>query len=571
MAKQLKIDPKTQLARAKVLKNQVAYDPQNYTYSDSFVEASTPAEAHTVPELLRFARNKEIEIEARVLAYGKGSKGPVVGYKKLDTTGFLEAFQKNKGRKFREMDSFLTDSGFSPGNSLVGDDFIPLLGGPFNKQLYYYDYLRMHALCFYAVNHDPVARRVVEMTKSFVLGAGYRTDVKGKDKDRALAVWRALEKVNNFEEMLDNSCRELSIYGEQMVWKLPFRATKIGYDLPKSQAVPTALLPRYRLIDPSCIWEIVTYPEDISRVLFYQWIAPTQYQMYTGRDGGQSVPSTKFIYQQIPAEEIKHYKINSVSNEKRGRSDLFAALGFMKRLRDSVDYSIIRDQKNSAWSIDTEIAGSQTDIDAYVESQQSLGTIPNAGSEFVHSAAVKRTYLGNQGSGQKSGSNAFDWCLSMICMATGIPINYFGSHISGAQTRASAVTMTEPVVKVFEERQKILRKILTNIAEDVFRDFKLDAELEVTFPEIMPQDRTAKIKDVMLAEQQRYISHQRASEIVAKELGIDEYEYETEQKQIDSEPAIAPLSAPPMGDTSDPKQQGLTNEDEADIKKQAGY
>ena len=39
--------------------------------------------------------------------------------------------------------------------------------------------------------------------------------------------------------------------------------------------------------------------------------APTQYQMFTQADkGGERVPSSKFIYQQIPAEQVLHYRIN---------------------------------------------------------------------------------------------------------------------------------------------------------------------------------------------------------------------------------------------------------------------
>ena len=77
--------------------------------------------------------------------------------------------------------------------------------------------------------------------------------------------------------------------------------------------VGKGLIPRVRLIDPSTVWEILTPPEDINQPIAYQQVFPTQYQIYTGIDKGGVVPSSKFIMQQIPAEEVLHFKINCVS------------------------------------------------------------------------------------------------------------------------------------------------------------------------------------------------------------------------------------------------------------------
>lgn len=578
MADELTPDLKQQKIRSRALSNGLEFDESRYEFNDAYVPAKSKEEIHNVSELVKFAENdNSIEIEAKVLSYKPNEK--IVGYRNLNKSQFIESSKKEFDKKrFKEsVDSFALDDfdGSRSAVGLVGDDFIPLLGGPFNKQLYYYDYLRMIAIAFMTYHHDPIAHRFVQIMKQFVLGRGYRTDVKGKDKDKGLALWRALERANNFERMIEYACVELSVYGEEMIWRLPNKATKITYDVRPGQNPPPGLLNRYRLIDPSCIWEIVTYPEDIERVLYYQWVAPTQYQIYTGSDAGQPVPTTKFIVQQVPADQIKHYKINSVSNEKRGRSDLFSILGYLKRLRDSVNYSIIRDQKVSAWCIDTEINGSQSDVDAYVSDQQSMGTIAPAGSEFVHTAAVKRNYLAAQSSGGTHGSSSFDWCLSMACIGFGVPINYLGAHISGATTRASAVTMTEPVVKMFEDRQRKLERMLQDIAEENFREWNLDCELEVTFPEIMPGDRSAKIKDVITVMNESMITHQRASEMCVKELNVSEYEYAQEMTAMKSDPTPLPIGSPsnaynPQGGSAEeePDTQAMSSQDKSDLKDQ---
>lgn len=537
------------IARAKVLANKAAMDSE-YTYSDRWQPAdiSNPLSIHSTAELIEAAKTGKVEVEARLLSYAKktesGKSVAKRGYRCLDTKGFVEAATlKRDSKQLKEaLDLFALDLERVSGGGAVGQDFIPLLGGPFNKQLYYYDYMRMHALAFNAYHHDPLARATVQITRDFTLGRGFRVDCKS---DKHLAVWRAFEDVNNLQMLVRQIAEELSIYGEVMPWFLPNRDTKIAFMVRPGQEPPKGLLPRVRLIDPSCIWDIITYPEDITRVLAYQWVAPTQYQTYTAKDGGSQVPGTKFIYQQIPAAEVLHYRINCVSNEKRGRSDLFPALGYMKRLRDSVQYAVLSMQKQAAWSIDTTIDGSAADIDAYVAAIAQQASIAAAGSEFVHNKQVSRQFLANV-AGKAGGSDAFDWCLSMIAAGVGIPVQYYGTHLSGAGTRASALVATEPVAKKFEVRQGDYEAILKMISRKLWDAMGMEqVDIEVTFPELIVQDRSAKVKDLAAGQAAGWISKKRAAEIFAKEMGITEYEYEAELADIAKErgPEANPLTA----------------------------
>lgn len=519
--KTLKNNDEIKAYRSEVLKNSLHFNLEKYEYSDAFVKARNVHEAHTVSELYEFAKKGLAEVDCKALFF----KEKKYGYKKLDTKKFIEAFEnKNNFKKFKES-SYLFDYDDYNFTSRVGDDFIPLLGGAFNKQLYYADYLRMHALCFHAWNHDPVAKRIVNTIKNFSLGKGFRIDTEKKE---SLAILRAFEKAMDLQEFAKYICIESIIYGEVFVWKLPQNNLYFSYE--NFETIPKSIIPRFRLIDPSVIWEIVTYPEDIERVLGYWWVAPTQYQIKSNILD-KSVPTAKFIMQELPANQVRHYKRNCVSNEKRGRSELFSVLGYMKRLRDSVNYQIIADQKNSAWAIDTSIEGSQSDIDRYIQSMKAIGDIPPAGSEFVHSSKVKREYLSNVGS-KPGASNSFEWALSMISIGTGVPISYLGSHLSGAQTRASAIVSTEPVVKIFEEVQQFVSKVITNMCKDVLSHFGITDEVEVTFPEIISQDRSSKLRDISVAEINGWISKKRAAQMAAEELAIDNYDYDKELDEI---------------------------------------
>lgn len=545
---------KEQMMRSTVLTKQ-CFNPSTYEYDFSFQSNSpdNPWGVHTTAEMIQcLEQNPHIELESRII----GMTQDGMKHRKYDSKRFLEASKKNENLdfNFKEYDAFARgDSGGS--GSFVGQDFTPLLGGPFFKNQYYYqDYIRMHSECFYAYHNDPIAKAIISITRDFVLGTGYEVqcDVSDKEGQVAMALWKTFEEVNDLQQQMDDACNELGIYGENLFWWLPGNATKITYDLGPDEKVPTGIIPRVRLLDPSNMIEIVTYPEDITRKLFYVWLTPTQYQIYTGsnaaNDPKQPIqPTMKFIYQQIPADQILHFKVNGVSNEKRGRSDLFPVLSYLKRFRDSLNYSLIADQKASAWSMDTTVEGNQSDIDAYVSAQASLGTIPNAGSEFVHSKAITRQYLGNSNASSKMSDSAL-YALSAICAGTQIPFNYLGTHLSGGSTRASALVATEPVAKKMEKRREVMKRVIKDLWKRLMKEAGLPImDCNIIFPEIITQDRSQKLQDLALGEQQGWWSKQRAATVAAKELGMSDYDYNSEQELMKSDqPQMpAPLSSPP--------------------------
>jgi len=550
------------------------FDPSEYEFEESFKPSSDPRSIHSTPELIALLeKDKNVEIDARVIGFSEGTATT----RKLNKKQFLEACKSEPKIRLKESgDSFLIDN--DSGNGLIGQDFIPLLGGPFYKQNYPRDYIQQHNLAFHAYNHDPIARLYVSTMRDFTLGRGYsidffHTDVK---KERvAKAAWSAFEEVNDLQKQMEYVARELCIYGETMIWKLPDNNTKIVWQTPAEQMPAKGLIPRVRVMDPSNFWEIITMPEDINRPLAYQWVAPTQYQTYTTELGGTQVPSSKFIFQQIPADQIFHYKVNAVSNEKRGRSDLYPVLGYLKRLRDSINYRLIADLKNAAYAWDTTIEGSQQDIDSYVEAQQSLGTIHSAGSEFVHTSKVKREIIAAAGT-RGGQSESFEWNLSMICAGLGLPVSYVGSHLSGGQTRASALVATEPVTKKFEMRQMEHERILRDLINWYLKKIGLDdVEFEISFPSLITQDRSMTLKDLALAVEMKWISQKRAATIAAKELNITQFDYDKELEEMDQSPApetdieMNPLTGKPKLDTgldlslgAAPKQDSAVTSDE---------
>lgn len=155
-------------------------------------------------------------------------------------------------------------------------------------------------------------------------------------------------------------------------------------------------------------------------------------------------------------------------------------------------------------------------------------------------------------------SNSFEWNLSMIAIGVGVPVSYFGSHLSGGQTRASALVSTEPFTKRIEKRQQLLKRIVTDMFNRTMKLYGWEATCEVTFPDVVVQDRSAKLKDLALAEAQKWISKDRAATIASKELGIKDYDYEKEQEDMDEEAAAAPspFGLGAMNPLTDPAKAG---------------
>lgn len=572
-----------------VIDDKSFFDPKTYEFDDSFRPGNTSDfnSIHTIPELIEAIEKPGSTIEASGV-FLEVSKSGAYRYKKLHTKKqILEAAKSNaklkKMREARFREDFATDSVSSAGTNsgLVGDDFVPLLGGPFFKQQYLYDYLRSQSYCNYEYNHNPLARAVVHITRDFVLGRGYRID---SDDPKALALWRAFEKVNKLEELMEAVVKEGSKDGETMIWWLPNQEVSIGYKDAPGQEPQKGIIPRIRLLDPSTCWEIVTMPEDITRVLFYWFVFPTQYQIKTGTLAGSQVPTSKFITQQLPDEDVMHFKYNVNHNEKRGRSDLFPVLGYLKWVKDYINYKLIAMKKQAAWTEDISVEGSQADVDNLATALASLGEFEPAGSRFLHTNKITRTYLNtsNNAGGQDEGVMHG---IDMIAAGTQIPVSYFGLSKSAGQTRASALVGTEPVAKKFERRQQEVRRIL----DCIWRKFQdkhgvYGSECTITFPEIISQDRSGKLKDIKMCEDSGYIARETAAQLAAKELDVDNYDYQKELEKIQSEQSppimptlISPLTSPAASPAPQSPQQApqdsrsssaITQDERVNLKQQ---
>lgn len=419
-------------------------------------------------------------------------------------------------------------------------EYIPLMPGPATRQLYWQDYFAMSAKAFEAYNHDPISWRCVHMKQEFALGKGLQAKVTfssgakaGQSYDAAQVVWDEFWTRNRMDERLDLFARDISVMGEQFIRYFGAGRGKLAI----------------RSLDPASIYDLITDQEDIETVYGYHQQFQTPYQMWSPSQAGtlQSPTgppptgptdpgaTTRYIIRQIPAGEIDHYKINAGAFERRGRSDLFPALGWIKRLRDYLTSHVIRADLTSRICWDLEVNGNQAAISQLRSLLFPRGQAPPPGTVFGHNSASKLNSVAPQTSAPAGRFDPIlDALVTMVADSIGLPKDWLG-FVQGS-TRATALVATEPAARSLEELQGKVETVLHDVFNRVMRSAGIsDAEAEFTFPSIASEDRTQKLQDLSYAEANGWLSKQTAAAIAAKELGITSYDFEEEQGLIAEE------------------------------------
>lgn len=404
--------------------------------------------------------------------------------------------------------------------------YIPLIPGPATRQLYWADYFAMSAKAFEASNHNPIAKRAIEIGTDFTLGRGIEHVAK---TDAGQKCWDAFWQRNNMDERLEEILGDLQVYGEIF----------IRYFKP---AIQRGLI--VRSLDPAGIYEIISDQEDWESVYFYHQQEQERQQLYAPPEGdiAPQGPSeggavTKYTIRQIPGEEIDHYRINVRSGEARGRSDLFSALGYLKRLQDLLTSKVIRTDMEARMVFDLMVEGNASDVRAVKGELFPGGKPPEPGSVIGHNKHAELNAF-QFGGADKGTDTTVEEIVTMCALGTGVSRQWIWESAHGGGARAGALVATEPGQKRFERRQRLAQRILHAMAAREFAGCGLtgeDAEIEFIFPSIAVEERSAALKDIAFAESSGWISRQTAATMSARQLDIETFDFEDEQEKIAEE------------------------------------
>lgn len=413
---------------------------------------------------------------------------------KLDGMEALKAFVNSPEGKLKTTiesvggvgDMFI-DGGrgfFQDATALWDTEFIPIMGGPFYKQLYLYDYLKMHAIAFNLVNHNALAAAAVKIMTRFTLGRGVSFNIKD---DVARGVWEEFWERTNMKKKLKDAARDLTWQGELM-WR--YYEERQGYLT-------------FRNIDPSTCWEVVTDPEDIEKVYYYHFQWPTPYQLWVSG----KIPISKYIIQQVPPTNVQHMTINKSSMEKRGRSDLGPGMPWLKRFDDYYNGMTLKAvlDANLVWVV--KVHGDQADIDA-LKGNPELTILPPPGGVWLENDAVELKPLSTTQGGAARGATGGigQQVAATFATSVNLPSEYFNvGEQSGGSARATALVRTDPAVKTIEDRQQFLREGVEEMYDRVLTSAIVAGRIDKSKARKDPE----VLKDMPDEDEERSIARQR--------------------------------------------------------------
>lgn len=536
----------------------MAHIPQGIVIGDNMSEAERDKQPDRKPYLVRhglikFDPDAELDSISRILdtkivnidakifegsrADHKWNPNRRKHYRKVENffaspyvrTRLREAYRNDELKELKERlkESSLRESvdypDERPGDSskmfALSDTVLPGVFGHQAKQMTLYDVLDQYRKGREAAYRNPIGKRIVKLIASFVVSRGVKGTHTGPDH---MAAWQDFWKRNGMRMRIKDVLRELLIYGDQF---LRYYETEAGLIV--------------RQLDPETIWEIVTEPEDIEQVLYYhqQFVTPTQ--LIVSAPLANRMPASTLVIRQHPAASIDHFKINCSRTEKRGRSELFAILAWLVRFREFANDRVILAKMQSMFALDVAVEGTQADVDA---ANAQFATPPGSGSVLVHNKKVEIDFKNANKNANESKTDA-EMILKIIAVGSGVSEQFLG--VSYQTSRAGALVQTEPDVKNFEDYREIIEEVLQKSADRVFdaNGLEQDDAMEFTFPGLASEDRSAKVKDLALAESMDYFSKKRAAEMTAREFDVTNYSFDAEQEQIRQERADNPVIA----------------------------
>lgn len=362
-----------------------------------------------------------------------------------DLRAFFESESGQYKRILESGDSFDLDySGSGPlsNTRLIDQEYVPLMAGPFHKQLYIRDYLLMHARAFELRNHNALASSAIKILTRFVIGRGLSFHVKN---EQAQAVWDEFWEREDMRRKLREIVSDLSWQGELLL----------------KYSEPVRGFTTLRNVDASTCWEIVTDPEDVEQVYYYHFQWPTPYQMWTSG----TIPISRYIIKQIPPTVIQHVKLNVSSTEKRGRTDLLPAMPWLKRFNDFYDGQTVKALLEANLTFKVKVHGDQNDVDALL-SNPNLTELPPPGGVWIENEGVNLEPLSATLTASRGSGGIGQQIASIVATSLNLPAEYFNIETAGP-ARATALVRTDPAVKAIEDRQQIVREFLEDMYDRV--------------------------------------------------------------------------------------------------------
>lgn len=342
---------------------------------------------------------------------------------------------------------------------------------------------RMREMAFYLWESNNLANRLIELPLAYILGEGVKLSSKDKNSQDVLdKFWK--HPINNMDIKLVQKTRELALYGEQCYPAFVNSSNgvvQLGY-------LDPALIDKV-MIDPA-------NPEQPIGVITCKDARGVARKFKVIINGPEDIFTdiTQKIRNTFTDGECFFFKVNNVSNGKRGRSDLLPQADWLDAYDEYMFNELERTKEQRSFIWDVELTGATPEE---VKRRANEITPPGPSSVRVHNDAEK--WKAESPDLKATDTSEIGRLFrNHILGGSTVPEHWFGG--GGDVNRAVGAEMGEPTFKIFSMRQKFIKHMLEEIGryvirqhilasskvEPEFNDERLD--IDVVFPEMTAKD-----------------------------------------------------------------------------------
>ncbi len=440
--------------------------------------------------------------------------------------------EKSTKQEFREAVWYpLAMGGVDP-----DDDQWRRITGNYMRDLTPFAQERVLQVAYYLYETDPLARRIIQMARDYVVAEGVKFQAKD---DRVQEVLKRFwnDPINNFEMHFPEEVLELGLWGEQCY---PVHINPVNGFVRKGYLDPIRIVEVH--LDPNNARvvrniELNTTIDDPNRSLTV--VAPdlNAYGQTYGFNTGDCL----------------YFKINSVTTAARGRSDLIALADYLDLYNQFLFNRGERAAFGNAWIWDVMLKGMNEDeIKKFLQKNPP----PKPGSVRAHNENVEWNCVAPD---LKAHDASYDEAMikQYVLGGAGFPPHFFGS--GGDVNRATAAEMGEPVIKHLCARQGQVKNMLQSQFEFQIDQAQMhqalpagiNREYDLFFPEISTKD-LAKIGQVMtqaaqalmIAETQGWVTAASAARAFCEIASLLGSEIEPVEDAAEDQPPAADGKTP---------------------------
>lgn len=324
------------------------------------------------------------------------------------------------------------------------------LTGHGNRDLSPMTHARMRQLAFYLWQTNLLANRLIELPVAYLLAEGVTVQVGDEEAQTWLdAFWN--DPINKMDLKLTKKVRELALFGEQC-WPAFVNEVnghvRLGYLDP--DLIETVVMDPDNAEQPI---GIVTVKDKKGHARRYRVIVTGPEEIFSQR--------TQALRQTFADGECFYYRVNELSNSRRGYSDLLAGIDWADSYEQFLFGEMERASFQRAFIWDVTLKGATPEE---VLKRAKEIAAPRPASIRVHNDSEEWQAVTPDVKGTEQ--DAFTRILRNHVLGSGtIPEHWFGG--GGDVNLATASEMGEPTFKVFSMRQRLLKHVIEDVCKFV--------------------------------------------------------------------------------------------------------